>query len=379
VTLDPVEVLRRLVAVPSEQTEALEADPQVRRFIAETVADAAAELGLEARLHGSGALIATVGPASGRALLLLGYAMTHPANRMADAFSAEIVERGGRRALRGRGVAEQKAALAALLSALAGVRGEALAGQAVLVVLPSGETGRHDALAAVIDDLPTASGAVLGLGTEMTACTAHKGRVDVLARVGGRAGHSSMPWAAVNAIDGARVVLERLAAIVPPGEHPVLGRATLTATAIVSRPRSTHTIPDEVELVLDRRLLPGEYPGPAVGALADRLGAVDPCTLELRTGAVTLPAELPAGSELLAGLRSAAERAGLGTLAETHQNGGLDAGYLIDRGVHALAFGPGSPALAHTDDEWVALDDLAQAVAVYRELVHARLDPGVVA
>ena len=72
----------------------------------------------------------------------------------------------------------------------------------------------------------------------------------------------------VNAIDGARRVLDRMSAVDVGGKkHPGLGQATLTPTSMRSWPEATHTVQDEVRLVFDRRLLPGDDPQPAFAAI----------------------------------------------------------------------------------------------------------------
>ena len=69
-----------------------------------------------------------------------------------------------------------------------------------------------------------------------------------------------MPWDGINAVDGARKVLERLDRLSLGNEHPGLGKATLTVTQIKSAPEISHTVPDSCRITLDRRLLPGDDP-----------------------------------------------------------------------------------------------------------------------
>jgi acetylornithine deacetylase/succinyl-diaminopimelate desuccinylase-like protein len=46
----------------------------------------------------------------------------------------------------------------------------------------------------------------------------------------------------------------------------------------------------------------------------------------------------------------------------------VDAGFFVERGIPAVMFGAGDPALWHTDDEAVAVPDV---VACARALAHA--------
>ncbi|MFN8521465.1 MAG: M20/M25/M40 family metallo-hydrolase, partial [Chloroflexota bacterium] len=55
---------------------------------------------------------------------------------------------------------------------------------------------------------------------------------------------------------------------------------------------------------------------------------------------------------------------------------GTDASEFGAAAIPAVVLGPGDIAQAHAADEWVATDQLAQAVTVYRELLLGPLPPG---
>ena len=203
----------------------------------------------------------------------MAYAMTHPANRMPNPYAGELIEDAAGAHVRGRGVSEQKGSLAAALAAVKTAADRLpLRGRLVFTVSTAGETGRHDAAISICDALGFAPRlAVIVIGTTSQVALANKGRVDVIVTVRGKASHSGTPWVGVNAIEGARRVLERVMAVdVGGSKHPVLGQATLTPTAVRSWPEATHTVQDEVRLVFDRRLLPGDDPQAAFAA--DRRG-----------------------------------------------------------------------------------------------------------
>ncbi len=80
-----------------------------------------------------------------------------------------------------------------------------------LAVSLAGETGRHDAAKFILENNRiTAKAGIVGLGTANRICLGNKGRIDVEITVRGKSAHSSMPWDGINAVDGARKVLERL-------------------------------------------------------------------------------------------------------------------------------------------------------------------------
>src|SRR5207247_9273129 len=169
-----------------------------------------------------------------------------------------------------------------------------LQGRLVFTVSTAGETGRHDAATSICDALGFAPRlAVIVIGTTGRGALGNKGRIDAIVTVRGKASHSSTPWVGVNAIEGARRVLERVAAVdVGATRHPGLGQATLTPTAMRSSPEATHTVQDEVRLAFDRRLRPGDDPQPAFAAIAAAADIGAPWQVKTELGPFMYPAEI---------------------------------------------------------------------------------------
>ena len=364
-------VLRPLLETPSEQTDLFEADPQVRSFLQTVVAGQLEELGLPPTTDEAGNLITEIGGGPAPGMVLFCYAMTHPAGRMTDPFVAtRVSDDDGTARLRGRGASEQKGALAAALLTAGAVaeREQDLRGPLVLCVSPAGETGRHDTARTFLAryegrSLPGAC--VIGIGTNNTICLANKGRVDATIRVAGRAGHSSMPWLAKNAIEGARRVLACLDGIALAGEHPHLGTPTLTPTAIHSSPNATHTVPDRIEIVIDRRLLPGDDPAEALAGIREALSGIDGWDIDIEPGPLMYPSDLPADAPFVATLRAAFAAAGQPDPPLTYSHGCIDAGLFSSRGIPAVMLGPGQQEMWHTDEESVTLDAVARCARIF--------------
>lgn len=365
-----VERAKTLIARPSQQTDLMEAEPEVQGFIRDCAAPMLHNLGLAGRFDPMGNWIARLGSGQGPSILFVTYAMTHPAAAMRDPFCPHIVDDDGRPALRGRGAAEQKGAMAAAFSAVASAVAETgLAGEVVLAVSSAGETGRHDAIRVILDNLDRKPDlAVLALGTDSHVSLGNKGRIDFDVTVRGRSAHSSTPWLAIDAIAGARRALDALDQIeLPEYEHPSLGRATLTPTSIQSAPRATHTVQDAVRITFDRRLLPGEQPDTALASIRAMLENLDgPQRFELVRGPFMYPAEIAADGHLVRTIMAAHEAYGLPRPATFHSHGALDAGYLIEAGIEATMWGPGSMALFHTEDERVPVCELAAVAKGYK-------------
>src|SRR3982074_1360612 len=240
-----VEWTRTFVRHPSPQTERFEHEPQVQSFIGERVVPLVQALGLPWRRDPMGNLLVELGPQrADKSLMLMAYAMTHPANRMPNPYAGELIEDATGAHVRGRGVSEQKGALAAALAAVKTAADRLpVRGRLVFTVSTAGETGRHDGAISICDALGFAPRlAVIVIGTTNRVALANKGRVDVIVTVRGKASHSSTPWVGVNAIEGARRVLERVMAVdVGGGKTPGLGQPTLTPTAVRPWPEATHT------------------------------------------------------------------------------------------------------------------------------------------
>ncbi|MBX9776805.1 MAG: M20/M25/M40 family metallo-hydrolase [Xanthobacteraceae bacterium] len=354
-----------------------ESEPQIQSFIADTIAPLVKQLELPFRRDEMGNLIVEIGPRRGdRSLMLMAYAMTHPTNRMKSPFAGEIIESGGARFVRGRGVSEQKGSLAAALGAVkAAATNLTLNGSLVFTVSTAGETGRHDAaesICAAVGAIPRA--AVVVIGTTNRVALANKGRIDIIVTVKGKAAHSSTPWAGVSAIEGARRVLDKVLALgAGSNKHSGLGQATLTPTSIRSWPEATHTVQDEVRLVFDRRLLPGDDPQAVFAAVAAAADIGSPWSVETTFGPFMHPAEAAPDGPLVSAIRRGCEGVKLPSPPTFYSHGALDAGYFHAKGAEATMWGPGDMDQWHSEDERISVDELQSGARAYFGLIREYL------
>ncbi len=375
--------LTALARVPSPQTALFESDPQVQAFIQDHVRPRVERLGFgQGRIDAMGNYLFRAGAGGSGGILFVGYAMTHPAGSMAEPFSGKVVDGTPYTidgpCLWGRGVCEQKGPLAAMLEALEIVRAVpgGLRGGLAFAVSTAGETGRHDSIARILEGYGAQTGwapglAVVGIGTANRLCLANKGRIDVQITVRGRASHSSTPWDGRDAIDGMRQAMDRLAALPLAGEHPHLGRPTLTKTRIASGLEATHTVQERCDLTLDRRLLPGDDPDAAFNQIVEAVKDLPGYEVEVARGAYMYPAALAEDSHLARAIQ-AASRAVRGRDAEVfYSHAALDAGYLTQVGFEAAMWGPGDLRFAHTDAEVVSLREVGEAAKMYAYLMLA--------
>ena len=359
---------------PTPQTEKFEADPQIQFFLDGPVCDALRVYGLSWRQDAMGGIIVEImSSESGPSLMLMAYAMTHPANRMSDPFSGQLSE--DRRRIRGRGLAEQKGALAAAIAATAAAVELPFKGKLTLAISAAGETGRHDAARAVLDavgNVPDA--AIICIGTSGKLALGNKGRLDVEITVKGRAAHSSTPAAGVDAIAGARRVMDQVLALdIGQNAHPGLGKATLAQTSIRSWPEATHTIQDEVRLVFDRRLLPGDDVEEIYASIVSAAELPEPWSVHCSRGPHMYPAEISPDGRLARAVAEGCARQGIATAETFYSSGALDAGLFTQSGKEAAMWGPGDMSLWHSDEESIGVDKLTDGARGYAGLIASYL------
>jgi len=364
---------QKFARYPSQQTALFEQEPEVQGFIADCVMPLVQELKLPSRRDRMGNLLVEIGPTnSDRSLMLMAYAMTHPAAAMKNPFAGELIETPKGHAVRGRGISEQKGSLAAALAALvAAHRAGSLKGRLIFTVSTAGETGRHDAAKAMIDALGFVPRlGVIVIGTTGRISLGNKGRLDVLAQVTGKAAHSSTPWAGVSAIEGLRQVLDQLAGFTPSGApHHGLGKPTLTPTFIETKPRATHTVQGEAVLTLDRRLLPGQSPEMALAEIREAVRLPAPWQLAIEPGPFMYPAEIKPDGPLARSVAEGCGAAGLTAPPHFWSHGALDAGYLCHIGCEAAMWGPGPMDLWHSNEESILASELIDGAAAYYALI----------
>ncbi|HIE50419.1 MAG TPA: M20 family peptidase [Armatimonadetes bacterium] len=306
---------------------------------------------------------------SSRTLLLHSHTDTVNVEHMSIPPFDPVVREGK---LYGRGACDAKGQLAAMLTALLRVtRG----GQpAVNVVFVAGceEEYRFRGVSALVEAGLRASAAVVGEPTELDLVIAHKGAARWWLEVEGVAAHSSAPTQGVNAIyrlaRAVQVIEEYAAQLLSRPAHPLCGPPTIAAT-IIEGGQQANVVPDRARLLLDRRTLPGETQEQAEKDLKVVLDArLDfPYTLEvvLRDYPLETPKDAPLVRRLAAIVQAVTGR-------EPALKGvayGTDASKLARVGIPSVVFGPGSILRAHTAEEYLELDQLEQAVAVYERLL----------
>lgn len=374
VRLNATELLEELVRIDSANTRmGGPGESAVAERVGEVLRSIGAEVSFGEVADGRSNVIGVLhGAAGARALLLEAHLDTVAQPR--DGGSVRI--EAGR--LLGRGACDTKGSLASMLVAMERLATSGSAEDRPTVVF-AGAIDEEVAMTgsrALVEQLPRVDGAVIGEPTSLVPVRVHNGlaRFRIVAR--GRSAHSSRAQLGVNAIAAAsRAVLaiqDRLVPRLAERAHPLAGPALATA-GVIHGGVAANLVPDFCEIYVDRRLAPGEDPDAAlaeIDGLLDELRA-NGDDIVRETPWLLLPAvDTPADHPLVG---AAAESAGA-VLGHAVEAGGVpygtDASNLSGVGdIPCVVLGPGSIDQAHSDDEWVSLDEVEQAVDLYLEIV----------
>ena len=303
-----------------------------------------------------------------------------PADWPRPPFGAEIYQGE----LWGRGAADMKGALAAMIYAggLLKKLGSPLPADLYVTAVVQEEVGglgsRH-----LARTLPV-SKAVIGEASGNDLRRGHRGRVELVVRLEGRAVHASMPDLGVNPHFSLARFISGLRSL-PMAADPTYGPSTVAPTRLSSEPESSNVTPDRLRLVLDWRNIPGEDPEAIVAKVEALLarslepgcrGSVQLATKELTsyTGvqvsypdifpSFTTAADHPWLAEAQAALAAALRR----EIAIDTWRFATDGGHFAAAGVTVIGFGPGDETLVHTVEERLSLDQLVESVVGYMAL-----------
>lgn len=329
------------------------------------------------------------GQKSGKSLLLDGHmdtiVVTDTGQWRHDPFGGEIEEG----AIYGRGAADMKGALAAMVEAGAywAKHREELAGSLYITGSVSEELVEGPALAHVLGSLKP-DFVVIGEASNLDLNIGQRGRAEILLQTLGVPAHSSSPHLGINAVKKMARALQILAEVNLGGDE-LLGPAILEVTDIISTPYpGISVLPDRCQATLDRRLLPEEDEASVVEQISSILAQEKSRDKDFRfeveiakadfvtysgyriqsskfAPAWKFPMRHPLVKMAYAGLK----KAGLEPKFSAYSfctNGSASAGRL---GIPTVGFGPGRESEAHTIDEYLEISSLVMAAKGYIGLI----------
>jgi putative selenium metabolism hydrolase len=375
-----IEFTQSLVQHPSLSGE----EAAVSRRVAEEMRS----LGFDAvSVDENGSVIGVIeGAEPGKTILLdahtdtVGIAPGVPWNQ--DPFGAQVVDE----AIYGRGSADMKGALAAMIHAAAALDRKRLRGRVVVSASTLEEVLEGVALRPIMERFQPDC-VVIGEATDLNLNRGGRGRAEMHLQTVGRPAHSSSPHLGRNAALDMMRVLAAIETVELPSD-PLMGPAILALTNIISEPYPGHSvIPSLCKVTYDRRLLPDETPE---GVLASITGLPGLDGIDLRAEIAVGEYQAYTGATLQANKFFPAWRfpeahwfvqramQGLHTAGLQPQIGAYrfctNAAYSAGiAGVPTIGFGPAKESDAHVIDERLRLADLVAAARGYQGIIEAVL------
>jgi acetylornithine deacetylase/succinyl-diaminopimelate desuccinylase family protein len=334
---------------------------------------------------GAAVLLSSVGRGS-RTLYFSGHYDVVPVSSPGQ---CRAVRRGP--ALFGRGTADMKGGLAAMLYAAVALRevGAPLDGRVGLVFVPDEETGGRrgsEHLARVGRLGKGGMGMLTPEPTSGVVWNASRGAITLRVTVRGRQAHIGLMHQGRNAFEDAIRVVEALRALarrvgrrrtrfhLTPAEAR---RSLMLIGGRVEAGSNFNVVPETCSFTVDRRMNPEEDPvaeRDALFAVFERMRrqgiALDVEVLqEARPSGV--PEDTPLGRALRAQVRTVTGRALRFEMCPAL----LETRFYAEQGMPAYAYGPGPLSVAHGPKEFVRVDRLVECAAVYARTAATVLAP----
>ncbi|HXC15868.1 MAG TPA: M20/M25/M40 family metallo-hydrolase [Holophagaceae bacterium] len=355
--MNAASLLEKLVSTPSVSKE--------EGALADFLQDLLASHGTEVHRSGHN-LWFEIGAESGNGaprLLLNTHLDTVPpcAGWQGDPFSPQW--NNGR--LHGLGANDAKGCLAAMtLTALQLLERKPAQGTVVFAFTAEEEIGGKG-IAAILDQLGSLDGAIVGEPTGLQVCAAQRGMLMLRCTAKGDAAHAAHAHAlgAVNAIHRAARDIAKLDALrFEP--HPLLGETRAQVT-VIQGGKARNQVPDACEFFVDLRTTPNLDHEALAASIAQELES----DTAIHSGRY-LPKATDPGHPLVRTALAAAGRKGPVGSATTS-----DWAYLGD--IPAVKIGPGDTHRSHRADEYLTLAELEAGIAFYSALVPAFLKEAV--
>lgn len=261
----------------------------------------------------------------------------------------------------GRGASDTKGPMAAMICALSRCREilPSLGHEIWFAGLMGEESGQYGAKALALEE--HFDFVIAGEPTDLKTVHAHKGSLWVTLTAHGKAVHASAPELGENAVYSMTSAIERIRQEVIPSisreEHPLLGRTTLSVGTFRGGSK-TNIVPDHCEATIDIRVIPGADPDWIVSLIRDASPGLD--VFHLGSSPLFTDPNHPVIS-LLSSL--SATPVGAPWFC--------DAAVFAEKGMPAVALGPGSIAQAHTADEWISVLELERGADFFERFLRS--------
>jgi putative selenium metabolism hydrolase len=263
---DVISFTQELIRIPSLTGE----EGEVAQLILEKLGEISVD---EAFIDGIGNVVGVLkGDSNGPNIMLNGHLDIVPAGRVEnwhgyDPFGGEIDKDGN---IHGRGAADIKGGVSVqlftmkLLKSLVD-RGINLPGNVIFSQVVHEESAEMLGMEYLFRETLPEKGinidvVLLCEPTGLKVILGQRGKVELVITTSGRTAHSSVPHKGVNALQKMLPVLDRIFNEMGTNlqKHPDLGQGSVTVTNLICRPGAQSMTPDECEISVDYRYLPGQ-------------------------------------------------------------------------------------------------------------------------
>ena len=371
---DVVELLREMISTPSVscavygQPDATHGEARMVEFIKAFLAAHHIDYQVQEVWPGRENVLARVEGGDGPSLLLESHTDTVEIENMdIEPFTPDIHDG----CVYGRGACDDKASLAAMMVGLVNAAEKGVAGDVTFACTADEECGFGGAKRLVESGF-RADGCVVGEPTELRLIIAHKGACRLKVLTHGTSAHSSEPHKGDNAIYHMAELIGALREYAleltqrPP--HPLVGSPTCSV-GMIHGGQMPNIVPDLCEIILDRRMIPGEEMEGVVAEVEGVIGQAAGDRFRWSTE-ITLgghPLETPPDSWVVARVAQALEVVG-GDAGPGGVEYGTDASCFSRAGIPGVVIGPGSIQQAHTAVEWVDIEQVRKAALIYERI-----------
>jgi acetylornithine deacetylase/succinyl-diaminopimelate desuccinylase family protein len=275
--------------------------------------------------------------------------------------------------LYGRGSSDTKGPMAAMLMALAewSQSSDRLkCPYEIIFVGLMGEEAGNDGAHALAESGFQADFMLVGEPTQMRIVHAHKSALWLTLTTRGKACHASTPEQGVSAISKMRKLMDVLEEKIGPAlqkkKHKVLGPVTMNLGTIRGGSK-VNIVPDFCELEVDFRTVPGHDNTAITRYVGEILLKLDP-SLTISATRNPPPLYVDPKNPWIRHLQKTCP--GLDSAPWF-----CDAAIFAEKGIPAIALGPGSIAQAHTKDEFIRVSDLESGTRQFRRYLTSLHQP----
>ncbi|HDS08937.1 MAG TPA: M20 family peptidase [Firmicutes bacterium] len=189
---------------------------------------------------------------------------------------------------------------------------------------------------------------------------AEKGLVNIKVISYGKKAHSSLPKLGLNAIDRLAEFIKKLEPIILTHQpHPILSPPTKSVN-IIHGGAAHNIVPDKAEIIVNVRYLPGMTPESIIEDFKKVAAKVKKGKFEFKVMDYLVPTEVSPENNLVNALKYNAKKYMDIDLKLIGLGGATVCKQLIEKGITAVGFGPGSDAVAHMSDEYVKIKELIE-------------------